>query len=55
MLPKIGLTPVATTTAVAVPLSTLVPMKQMFLSSVGEVAGFGLGVVELLDRERFSR
>ena len=27
-----------TTTAVAVPLSTLVPMKQMFLSSVGELS-----------------
>ena len=30
--------PVVTTTAVAVPLSTLVPMKHMFLSSVGELA-----------------
>ena len=32
-----------TTTAVAVPLSTLVPMKQMFLSSVGELAVLGSG------------
>jgi len=34
-------TPVATTTALAVPLSTLVPMKQVSLSSVGESAGLG--------------
>ena len=32
-----------TTTAVAVPLSTLVPMKQMFLSSVGELSSFVSG------------
>ena len=44
----------ATTTAVAVPLSTLVPMKQVFLSSVGEAAARSFGVVELLDRERFA-
>ena len=38
MLPRYVCAPVATTTAVAVPLSTLVPMKHMFLSSVGEFA-----------------
>ena len=32
-----------TTTAVAVPLSTLVPMKQMFFSSVGELTGLVSG------------
>jgi hypothetical protein len=29
--------PVVTTTAVAVPLSTLVPMKHVFLISIGEI------------------
>ena len=54
MLPKYVWTPVVTTTAVAVPLSTLVPMKQMFLSSVGELTSFGLRVVEFLDRKRLA-
>src|SRR5579864_1205578 len=35
--PKYVLAPVVTTVAVAVPLCTLVPMKQMFLISVGEL------------------
>ena len=36
------------------PLSTLVPMKHVFLISVGELYGLGFGVVELLDRERLA-
>ena len=54
MLPKYVWTPVATTTAVAVPLSTLVPMKQMFFSSVANEVALSSRVVELLDRQRFA-
>ena len=42
------------TTAVAVPLSTLVPMKQVFLSSVGKLALTGFRLAEFLDRERLA-
>ncbi len=43
MLPRYVLTPVTTTTAVAVPLCTLVPRKQVFFSSVGELEACGSG------------
>ena len=44
----------ATTTAVAEPLSTLVPRKQMFVSSSGEPVGRVSRRVELLDRQRLA-
>jgi hypothetical protein len=43
MVPRYVFTPITTTTAVAVPLSTLVPMKQMFFKSIGELDAFGSG------------
>src|ERR1035441_9380064 len=43
MVPRYVLTPVTTTTAVAVQISTLVPMKQMFFRSIGELVAWGSG------------
>ena len=53
MPPRYVSVPVATTTAVAEPLSTLVPRKQTLVSSSGE-RPLGLRGRELLDRKRLA-
>ena len=47
--------PVATMTAVAVPLSTLVPRKQTFVHSSGERPAASSRAIEFLDGERLAR
>ena len=55
MRPKPVLLPVATTTAVAVPLTTFVPMKQIVGSSVSETGACRpLRAIHLLDRQRLA-
>ena len=54
MPPRYVSFPVATTTAVAEPLSTLVPRNAMLVSSIGAVVAACLFDLELLDREALA-